>query len=423
MQALKPMKRFWFVVCIVVLLLTGSNPTMAQELAVRWSAYLFNGSTGILIRVFQDGAQSIYSLGQPENTYASGYDLAFTGSGDQVGFCAVKYPDNGGQGKATLYVRDIEPQTTSLQLDLGGAIGCRTGHHAFNADGTQMMVARVNYYPGDPTADTTKPSWQLSVVDSKSGAVLQEVNAQTPAALNAGIPADLPLLPYVQYFANNDIIFVAVPYGIGGGGEFPAYIWHVDSGSISTIEHWGNIGVDALNATGELIWLTADPNRTAAEPGSPGPINNELKLADKSGQEHAIYYTPDWVLTDAKFINGGQQIAIQEVSPFDQNHPDRPQVNKWVALDRAGSVSDLQTINTYGTLVAAPQGYAILDAQYMGDNQTQPRYSLDWHSNGGTVTLWSLDAPDMSNTWEIAWSAYTQSVPGLPEFPTFAGMQ
>ncbi len=415
-------KRFSAMIAVLAVALSISSQTFAQDLAVRWSAYLFSTNNQALVRVFQDGAQTTYSLGLEPETYVGGYDLAFTANGEKTAFCVVKFPAEGGaQGATTFYVRDIEPQTTSLQLDLGKAIGCRTGHHAYNPDGTQVVIARVNYYPGDPAADATLPSWQLTLIDTTSGAAVQEINSQTPAALSAGIPADQPLLPYVQYVADNQVIFAAVPYGIGGGGEFPAYSWLLDTGTITPIDRWGNINLDTLAATGELIWVAADPNRPAGNPGGPMPSNNELKLADMDGKESIIYYSPDWVLTDAQFINGGQQIAIQEVSSFDEGNPDQPQITKWIALDRSGTVSDLQNVTFYSSLTAAPQGYAVLDTQFLGENQTNPRYTFDWHSNGGTTTLWSFDAPDFSYSWELVWSAYTQPAPNLQPFPAFTG--
>src|SRR5262249_10460850 len=124
---------------------------------------------------------------------------------------------------------------------------------------------------------------------------------------------------------------------------------------------------------------------------------------------------------DAKFINGGQQIAIQEASSFNEANPDQLQTSKWIALDRSGAVSDLLDVTFFNSLVAAPQGFAVLDLQYLGENQTNPKYTFDWYSNGSVTTLWSFESTDLSTSWELVWSAYTQPAPNLPSFPEFTG--
>src|SRR5690242_14713267 len=158
-------------------------PAMAQD---TWGVYLFNSNSGELVRLNGDGTQAVSGLGLEQGAYVGSYDMAFTRDGSRLAFCATTYPQTTDATTPVLptarfYLRDMAAQNYLLNLDLGNAVGCRTGRAAFNADETQVAVSRINYWPGDPAADTSKPVWQMLVLDIAGGMTVKELNTNSPA--------------------------------------------------------------------------------------------------------------------------------------------------------------------------------------------------------------------------------------------------
>jgi hypothetical protein len=405
---------------LLILASMSLTPAMAQD---SWGVYLFNGNSGELVRVNGDGTQAVSGLGLEQGAYVSSSDMAFTRDGSRLAFCATTYPqaadaNSTAQPTAKFYLRDIAAQNYILNLDLGNAIGCRTGQAAFNTDETQVAVSRINYYPGDPAADVSKPVWQILVLDIAGGMTVKELNASSPAVATYEGLTKGGILPYVAYFAGNQLIFSEVPYGIGGGAEWNAYVWDLNADTVEMIPRWGNFGLDTLPETGEIVWTAKDENLPAGIPGGPVPANNIVKIADKIGAERTIFTSPDWVVLGAKFINGGQQVAIQLLSSFDQNNPDQMQTIKWVALDRAGNVTDLlSSIGGSPVVAAAPDGYVALDQQQTFDaNGTgQSQFKLTYNAAGQSQELWA--SSQGFDYWELAWSPPLVASGDLGPFP------
>lgn len=404
--------------CLLTALLV--TPALAQE---DWSVYLFNGNTGELVQVNADGTQAVSALGLEAGTYVGSYDMSFTKDGSHLAFCALTSPtavdpNSTAQPTAKFYLRDLAAQNYLLTLDMGNAIGCRTGEDAFNADATQVAVSKINYYPGDPAADTSKPAWEMLILDIAGGMTVKELNAASPSVATFEGLSKGGILPYVQYFANNQVIFAEVPYGTGGGVEYIAYLWDLTADTVEPIQRWGNLGLDTLDTTGELIWTAKDENRAAAMPGGPVPDNNVVKLADKTGAEHTIFYSPDWVVLNARFINSGQQIAIQLLSAFDENNPDIIQSIKWVALDRAGNTVDLLSSSGNLQLEAAPNGFVTLDQRLSAVNNGESQFFLSYSTNGQSNQFWSSQTG--FEYWELPWVTPMTPAVDLQPFPAVA---
>lgn len=395
--------------------LLAVNVSHAQE---NWFAYVYNSNFKELVRVNLDGTQTSYPLGLAENAFVSSWNMAFTQDGSRVAYCLVDYSSGAGQNPTRLYVRDIVAQTNLLDLDLGTSMGCNVSQKSFSADGSQLAVSLVNYFPGDPQADTSEPSWQLLVLDAATGTVIQELNANSPIMLGTNILEGMAILPDVRYFANNQIIFAQLPYGTGGMPELAASMWNLTDGTIQNLPNWGLPGLDSLE-TGELIWLKQDLNLPAGEPAGPVGRFNVLMLADKSGEERIIYHSPDWILLDAVFINNGREIAILIIPPFDPNNPNAVGSTKWIALDRTGATRDLDPEVLFSQLAPAPEGHLYLDTVYRGDFNTDPLYSLTYYGPANFITLWENAPGDGQPNWEIAWTVPTPVAEGLTPFPTF----
>jgi hypothetical protein len=400
-------------VALAVMLTMGVMQSAAQSDS-EWFAYLLNGATQELVRVNANGESASISLGiSPNEFIGGGRDIAFSDDGSRVAFAQT---DSSPDRSTTLVVRDIAAQTNTLEIDLGGTFGAQV--RAFNAEQTQVAVGAVNYYEGDPNADTSRPVWQLRVVDVASGEVVYELNANDPLADDIELVASGTIMPEVRYFANDQIVFAAVPWGIGGAPELPAYVWQLNDDTLSPIEGYGLPGVDTLD-TGELIYLDVDESLPTQEPGGPVGAFNVVMLADKTGQARTVYHNPDWVLLDSTFVNNGRQIAVQMLQPFDENHP-APQVTQWILLDRNGEVSGDGVYPSFSQVLPAPDGYAILWAEFADNMGTPPRTTrLDYVANGATTNLWTEVTDQAGTSWELVWSSPVSLADNLQSFPDF----
>jgi hypothetical protein len=411
-----PSLAIWFG---LLMLIAGVLPASAQAAAPTF-VYLYDNGAKELLRIYSDGKQEHFPLGLDPSVSLSSFNMAFTPDGSKVAFCVVSYTQGTTQGSATLYLRDIVGQTNSLQRPLGSAVACQTWRQGYNAQAAQIAVSLINYTPGDPSADTSKPIWQLLVIDAV-GNQLHELNAQTAVFSAQGITNQQPLLTIVRYFANNQIIFTPVPFATDAGLAAPSYLWQLDANSIQSIANWDKNALDSLSATGELAWIDQNPNLPAGEPAGPLPRNNVVMLADKTGQARLIYLSPDWLLGNLRFIDNGQRLALQLLSPYDPNQPASPQSVRWVALDRSGKLSDLTT-SMLGNVdvMGVPNGFVALAQAIPNGDYSQIEYHLVYSVNGQVQEVWNARPGSSAQTWELAWAAPAPTAVNLPPFPTLA---
>lgn len=386
-------------ILLIALLLMIGAPLMSLQRAEaggQWFAYVYEAETKTIMRVYLDGTVEPYDLGVAADAYVSSWDMAFDRLNPaKVAFCVTNYSTGESIPPLTLYIRDLQQATTLAQRDLGKGIGCHVS--AFSEDSTLIAVSIANYYPGDPEADTSKPTWQLFLLDANTGDIRYEINATSPLIAETSLTPDFTLLPEVRYFANGQALFIAVPYGIGGAPNFDAFNWRFEENTIAPVDYWGRSSIAVFG--GELMWADQDPSLPFGEPGGPMPANNVLMLADKSGGTKMIYHSPDWLLSDIEYIHDGKQVAIMLYPSFDPNAQAAGE-GKWIALDRSGAVTDLETgIAGYAEVVAAAQGYAI-----MKTDASTNTFSLIYHNldTGETKELWNSGG--VGNYWEIAWS-------------------
>lgn len=175
--------------------------------------------------------------------------------------------------------------------------------------------------------------------------------------------------------------------------------------------------MDTLEATGEAAWVAINPDLPAGNPGGPMGAYNAVMLADESGQERMIYHSPEWIIADVTFINNGRQLAISLLESFDVDNPS-VQRSRWIALDRAGNVTELGTFESFSEVAAAPDGYYILWSQ-MSDDLNRLTMTLEYHTNGQATELWSIEGENRGITWDLAWATPTETAGDLQPFQTF----
>jgi hypothetical protein len=389
--------------CLLVALV--AIPATAQN---DWFVMLFNSLTREFVRVNADGTQETYALDLPENLYVGARDTAFSSDGSRVAFCVVEYRENN-QNVTTLYVRELASGTSIVAQDLGSSIACRvTG----NDDFSQLAVALVRHFSGDPQADTSLPGWELLIVDSTTGQTQYTVNPESPLAASITYTYGETFLPYVLRFDESEVIFGEVPYGTEFPPDFPVYAWQLDADTLEQTEGWGYPFPDFLESTGEFASLEQDPTLPAGEPMGPVPISNIVTVTDASGATQVVYHSPDRVLVGVEFIEGGERLMLLLTESFDPNNPNDIPDTYWIALDRQGNVAELFSSDGFATLTAAPDGFLVFSTE----SDTLPAtYTLVYHGEGGVSTLLTLES-DQYGAWEIAYVSPSTPTDGLPPF-------
>lgn len=385
-------------------------PARAQETPATWFAYLYNWTTNEVMSVDLNSQTSSYLLDAPPGFVIGSHAMAFTPDGAAAAYCLSGYAPDGTNPSATLYLREVIEQRNRFQLDLGPILGCTVGKTAFSTDYTRLGVGIIRYFVGDPNADTSQPGWQLLIMDATTGAVLRELNAQSASMLALGLDPNIPFLPQVAHFAGNEVTFIGIPYGTEGGFGLPAYRWNLDTDAVETVPFWGESGVSFLQSTGEIAWLAHDPNLPAGEPGGPSPLGNIVKVAGADGVEQVVFHSPDWVIIDTEFVNGGAQLAILLLQPFDAQNMAQQSV-KWILLDRSGGVVELQESIGFVQIASAPDGAVMLWSDPGPNNDfSQPVMLLDYIGQDGSRRELLRLEPDPNATqfgvnWELAFSA------------------
>lgn len=399
------MRRFMTTILGVSALAAATlTPAMAQD-DEQWSSYLFSSFDKQLVRVYLDGTTETYDLGIPEETFVTGRNMAFTNDGNTVAFCAPIM--EGETTTHTVYVRDLEAGTNSVEAELGAAWDCRIDQEALDEEAGQLAVSTI----GDE-------GWRIQVFDLTSGEVIQTLATGEENAPVLGNEADMHSLADVNHFENGTLIFALLPYGTEGPDEAPAFAWNFETGEASEVELWGKSMRDFFEPTGELAALHVNPDLEAGLPGGPMPSYNEVLVADFDSEAQTVMYSSEEIPTDLAFIEGGQRLAINLLEPFDMENPENMQTTRWVALDREGNTEELATPESYSQLANAPEGFVLLEGITADPNMGRYDMRLSYNSGGESTTLWYMEAnEDVGGIfWELAWTAPIEAAEDLPPF-------
>jgi hypothetical protein len=218
------------------------------------------------------------------------------------------------------------------------------------------------------------------------------------------------------------VTFGLLPYSAGGAiDRIPAYVWDIASGQVTPVSAYGSLQLDWLSANGnqEIVWNGNDPSRAAGELGGAISANNVVRVQDSQGFDRVIYHTPDWLLVDVRYIEDGARLALQELEPYDAaRSPEIPYATRWIALDRAGNETELQTTAVYTQLRGVANGYVTLQALPSSTaGEITPEYVLDFSAPNGTITtLWTQPPQEAFSSWELVWSPVPNPTLALPPF-------
>ncbi len=199
----------------------------------------------------------------------------------------------------------------------------------------------------------------------------------------------------------------------------PLFTWNLADNTVDPVEvaGWGTQTLDYLPQTGELIWTAVNPALAAGDPGGPMPPYNVLMIHDADGTR-MLYHSPDWLIMGADFVNGGRQIALRLLEPFDGTGMPGEQSTRVVLMDRTGTMTDVGNYPSYTEIVPAPGGFVVMWAEF-GDS-SMPDYKLQHYQNGAFTDLPAPSANNGGITWFLSWGPVGDVPADLQPFPTFS---
>jgi len=376
---------------------------------------LYDGNNRQLVQIAADGSQTIRSLGLPDDVHIGAGLMAFTPDASRVAFCYTRYATTPAANQTRLIIRDLVAQSNLVEHDLGSTLSCQTSRASFNDDYTRLAYGILNYTQGMPGADTSRPAWQLHIIDTTTGAALATLDQSAEVTLGSGFPSDI--LPLVRAFTGSTVIFNAVPFGTDATIDVPVFAWDSLTGAVTPLAapHFSSIAAASFAPTGEVAYQAEDLALPSAEPFGPTPRWNViLHQTASTAESRRIYHNPAELILDVAFIDDGARLGLVLMPQIDWDNPQPPPL-RWVALDRAGNLTNLGGgASVYADIFSLPAGYGILSVTATNPQGTEYASTLTVAQPGSQpITLWSSPTAG----WEVAHAApATQPAPDLAPF-------
>ncbi|MCL4251786.1 MAG: hypothetical protein KJ065_26775 [Anaerolineae bacterium] len=386
----------------------------AAQVDSPWYAVIYDRATARLVRIDgNSGEAADFHLNVDQPAELNGQQIAISPDAFRAAYCIVRQTPGDPEGEATLYVHDLELDQVELVLALGPALRCSVNRQAYNETGSRLAVSIMR-----SPAVKDAPLWRILVIDP-DGRTLDTLTAEDAAVNAAGLAPDDSIDPQVREFLGNSLIFAAVPYGVGGTPAVDAYRWTLTDGSVASVKGWGAFALDALDATGELLYLDHDPTRPAGDPGGTMTPFNRAMLMEDDASVRMIYHCPDWTILSAQFVDNGLAIALEFLEPA-RLAGERGQQTRWITLTRDADAEDLGVFaaEAGAQLAAAPSGWIMLWAEANdGDDYSQAVARLDYSAGDEVRTLWKEALPpEAEMTWDLVWVSPSVIMANPPPF-------
>ncbi|MGJ3239426.1 MAG: hypothetical protein ACFE0Q_12020 [Anaerolineae bacterium] len=385
--------------------------------------YLQDYDTQTLQRInLSDGTSQTFSLDLTLNQNSYVRRMSFSDDGRLLAFCLARV-EEAVLVEQRFIVREIATETNLIDQSLGNIVACEAS--AFNAQGTLVGLGRVNNSPLEGTLNFPDlPNWSLQLIDIASGAVVQELNASDPNAPDyASMVEDfwfqdgISPMTLVEWFDEREVVFTAYPYiGRDGPLRVPAHRWDLQTGAVTPVEGLTHIGADYLRTTDEIAYPMLDESQPYTLPIGPMPIANMLMIG-RDGNDQVIYRNGDAILTEPRFIAGGEQIALTMLPGVEEGNFDQPIDPPYhIIVGRDGQAQQVNLgQSSYPRLFGTADGMLVFNIDQ--NDLSTARYELLRYVNGVTSTVWQAEMPQPSSlniVWAPPMPARTDLTPFVP---------
>lgn len=345
------MSRYKPIVLSFILLTLAFSLSPAQAQAGSFDAWLYESTTGQLIRITEAGEVSRLTLPLPDGFDVYPYGgIAVSPDGQTVAYTAGK----NASFEAMLVIFSVRtnsvvatyPPTgsayTSFDLNPAGA---------FSPDGRHLVFGY--------SLDGEAGGWEIIMINLDSFSLGGTLSSGD--SLGSTLESGFGLTPVPMHFrADGQIAFAMVQAGTDGGGAgYNAYLWHPANSTLTSTVGYTALGLDVYEPTGEVILSGADARFPATASDSlPFGQQNVLSYYNTNTGIITPFYTdPAITLFNPTFVMNGAHILV---STYDGVNSE-----EYRLLGRDG--------NGLGALTIAPAPYDVagtkdgfLYAQYIG---------------------------------------------------------
>lgn len=420
-----------FILIFSALLAFLSQPNPSQAGGGLWSVWLFtNGDKTdmtidqpLFVRVFEDGVTKEYAPDIPEGTFLQFPRFGFSSDGNWMAYCTT----TSDPFHVDLHIvsTDDGASTTAnntqlpITYPLDTAVNCLSIAFAEENDIT-LAVSVQNNIVGNETPSAAPPEWEILIFDLQSVSPGQRLTAVSPGitALASFPSEEVPPLPEIRYYDDNNVIFTLMPQG--GYYDIPihGYLWETTSGVVKDMPSYNSRFTESLKIFDEssqtfyteTLWTQVDqtfPITTIQQPPGTEHLvtpSNVVMYDNDHGAGYPVFTQSDGVWQSV-FINNGRHIALMTHS------------SGVMALDRTGVLHDLPVdVDAAWTLAGVRDGYVFLTMSTDPITTQMLYHTVHEEATALTVQTQTIWQNSEYQGWQIVWHSEMPVMPDLPYF-------
>jgi hypothetical protein len=308
----------------LLIALVGLAPIKAA--AQRWSAWMYDYSTGqmLLLTDLMEGTPQPLAL-----PMLSGFNTYERTVGISHDWHYIAYVvTNSGTGAKSLAVYDRNSGAVSYNFPVGAndsvSVGFAADELIFNETSTGIAFGySINGMQG----------WEVKVVQLGGGAAIPTLRHDNPAVTALGIRREF-VLPTIRRYRGPEVTFNMIYLATEGSPHYDSYTWNVTTGQVRRDSAYPSLSTDTYVPTGETISAQIDARfPSCGEACGPFFSGNVLSVYNPAVNGlFPVHTTRDAMLFRPVFIQNGERILFGSSGPSNMDRAD------WSVLERNGTL-------------------------------------------------------------------------------------
>ncbi|MBK8138519.1 MAG: SH3 domain-containing protein [Chloroflexi bacterium] len=350
---------------LALLTLVFTLPSGAQS-ADPFGAWMILPDTAQLVYLDANGTAGDLTLPLPDGyAHVSQDEFAVSPNGQTIAYVVYR----AGYTQPAVAIYGIQQRSLLADFAPAGMLFTSLSVarlHAFSADSRQLAIGYL-----------TEAGWELAVVDLQTFALAGRLTDTTPG-LDA-LPRTPDSLPVpLDFRAGNRLAFTVYDLSVTRAERYPAYLWELVTGALTTTSAYETPVVDVFPATGEVIRAGVDARLPLSDAFLPDAHYNVLwRYSPALGTAAPIYTEPEWSLTAARFVRNGATLLVGATDGFQ---------TRYKLIDRGGAlVADVPETQRVYDAIGTRTGFLYVTL----NSQSAPTVIHVDLSGGASSALWT----------------------------------
>lgn len=298
--------------CLLLFALVLVLPFRLHAQGGGWSAWLYNPN-GTMTHVRSDGI--VRDLALPT---AAGQDfprrVAVSPGGEWVAYMT----GNAQLNAHRLIIYDLSGETVAADYVTTGLFADSLSFHAapsiFSADGTALALGLA---PVDGL-------WRVIILNTRNGATMAELRADSPAASDAGLPSGIGIVPVVRHYYDGVVAFDLLA-AAEADEWLGSYIWDPIANQVTPNDRYPGDSVALLAASGDIVVTGYESQLPAL---GPAVANAAFAYSPATGRRATFYTDSTQALARPHFVQNGELVLLNGLSADG--------TTRWTAVARGG---------------------------------------------------------------------------------------